>query len=97
MVRASNMHQLLSVIALTLRGPILHPMRGNIIERALEIAPECGTVYEVRKRLAHEGYLGADAHLAGKLIRQQISDRLDPELRRLARLPPAERRLDQGR
>ena len=66
-------------------------MRGNIIERALDLAPQCGTVEEVRKRLVHEGFLNVNSHLAGKLTKQMIMDRLDPELKRLARLPVAER------
>ena len=32
-------------------------MPRNIIERAFEIAPECGTVEEVRHRLGREGFI----------------------------------------
>ena len=69
-------------------------MRGNIIERALELASQCGTIEQVRKKLSREGYMNVDAHLTGRFIKQQIKDRLNPELKRLSRLPAAERRGD---
>ena len=52
-------------------------MKG-IIERALELAPECDSVAEVRRMLRTEGYTQVDAHLSGRLIRKQIIERLAP-------------------
>jgi hypothetical protein len=54
----------------------------TVIERAFEIAPECGTVEEIRRRLAREGYIGAEAHLSGKLIKTQLYERLHPDLKK---------------
>ena len=52
-------------------------MKG-IIERALELAPECASVSDVMRKLKAEGYTQIDAHLSGRLIRQQIIQRLAP-------------------
>ena len=54
----------------------------NIIERAFQIAPECGSVEQVRRRLIGEGYICVQSHLAGKYIRNQLYDRLNPSLKR---------------
>jgi hypothetical protein len=54
----------------------------NIIERAFQIAPECGSVDQIRRRLIGEGYMCVQAHLAGKQIRTQLHERLDPDLKR---------------
>ena len=56
----------------------------SIIERALQIAPECATLQEVRKRLKIEGYseTSIHAHLMGRGTRMQIHDRLDPTRKR---------------
>jgi hypothetical protein len=54
----------------------------TVIEPAFEIAPECGTVEEIRRRLAREGYTDAGAHLSGKLIRTQLYERLHPDLKK---------------
>ena len=53
-------------------------MKPHIIERALELAPECASVSEVKRRLKVEGYDQIDAHLSGRLTRQQIIARLLP-------------------
>jgi len=53
----------------------------NIIQRAFEIAPECGSISEVRRRLIREGYLQVEAHLSGRQIRREVKSRLDPVLR----------------
>ena len=60
----------------------------NIIERAFAIAPECGSVDEVKRRLKLEGYLQVDAHLSGRQIRSEVLRRLSPQLvksKRIAR------------
>jgi hypothetical protein len=54
------------------------PNRPTIIQRALELAPECVSVSEVKRRLKAEGYIQIDAHLSGRLTRQQIIERLLP-------------------
>ena len=55
--------------------------RAGTIERAFEIAPEVGTLDEVKRRLTREGYVGVDAHLTGPQIRRELTARLNPELR----------------
>jgi hypothetical protein len=55
-------------------------MQMNIIERAFELAAECGSVAEVKRKLSREGYFQADAYLSGRQIRSEIIDRLNPEL-----------------
>ena len=54
--------------------------RVNIIQRAFEIAPECGSIEEVRQRLAGEGYSQVGAHLTGAQIRREIAGKLNPLL-----------------
>lgn len=44
----------------------------RIIERAYQLAGECGTVDEVRKRLRREGYFDVEAHLRGPQIRGEL-------------------------
>jgi hypothetical protein len=57
-------------------------MQGvSIIERAYQIAPESGSVDEVRRRLVREGYSSVDAHLSGPQIKRDLTVRLNPELR----------------
>ena len=51
-------------------------MERNIIERALELAPESMSVNEVRQKLKAEGYSQVLEHLAGRVIRSQIIERL---------------------
>lgn len=53
-------------------------MKPGIIERALELASECVSVSEVRRKLKAEGYTQIDEHLGGRLTRSQIVDRLLP-------------------
>lgn len=53
-------------------------MKPHIIERALELAPECVSVTDVKRRLKAEGYIQIEEHLAGRLTRQQIIERLLP-------------------
>ena len=52
--------------------------RPHIIERALQLAAESLSVDEVRQQLKAEGYSQVSEHLAGKLIRSQIVERLQP-------------------
>jgi hypothetical protein len=55
--------------------------KRNVIERAFEIAPECGSIVEVRRRLIGEGYMQVNAHLSGRQIRMEITNRLNLELK----------------
>jgi hypothetical protein len=54
------------------------PNAPGIIERALELAPDCLSVGEVKHKLKSEGFSQIDAHLAGKMIRTQLVERLLP-------------------
>ena len=53
----------------------------GLVERAFQLAPECGSLDEVRERLRGEGYFHVNAHLEGKKIRYQLRDRLKPKSR----------------
>lgn len=44
--------------------------------RAVEIAPECGSIQEVKCRLIREGYFQVNAHLSPWRIRREIMSRL---------------------
>jgi hypothetical protein len=52
----------------------------NIIERAFQLAPECGSIEELKRKLAREGYFQVNAHLSGRQIRSQLHQRLNPAL-----------------
>jgi hypothetical protein len=54
--------------------------KNNIIERAFQLAAESGSVEEVKRELAREGYLQVHAYLSGQQIRRDILRRLNPEL-----------------
>ena len=51
----------------------------SIIKRAFEIAPEFGSIADVK--LIDEGYIQVNAHLSGRQIRADILGRLDPRLK----------------
>ena len=53
----------------------------SIIERAFEIAPEFGSIADVKRKLIDEGYTQVNAHLSGRQIRADILGRLDPRLK----------------
>jgi hypothetical protein len=53
----------------------------TIIERAFEIAPEYGSIADVKRRLIDEGYTQVNAHLSGRQIRAEILGRLNPQLK----------------
>ena len=64
-----------------LRCATFPPMEGRgIIERAFEIAPEYGSISDVKRKLIDEGYLQVNAHLSGRRIRADIIGRLNPQL-----------------
>jgi hypothetical protein len=53
---------------------------ANVIERAFELAPECGSLAELKRRLIREGYFQVEAHLSGRQIKSQIMPLLNPGL-----------------
>jgi hypothetical protein len=52
----------------------------NIVKRAFEIASECGSLTELKRRLIFEGYFHVNAHLSGWQIRRDLARRLNREL-----------------
>lgn len=54
--------------------------RANIIERAFDLAAECGSLDQVKRRLRDEDYLSVSGHLGGRLTRSEIAKRLNPRL-----------------
>ena len=53
-------------------------METDLIERALQIAPECASIIEVKRRLIREGYEQVNAQLSRRQIRIQIVAGLGP-------------------
>jgi hypothetical protein len=49
----------------------------TVIERAYELAPECGSMEELKRRLIREGYFQVNAHLSGWQIRRDMVQRLN--------------------
>jgi len=47
-------------------------LRVGIVERALQLAPECSSIKELRKALAREGYAAFDLHLEGLGIQREL-------------------------
>ena len=45
----------------------------NVVERAFQVAGSCATLDEIRRTLWSEGYASVDAHLAGRMIRGELS------------------------
>ena len=56
----------------------------NIVERAFELASGCLTLKELRDRLHRDGYGRTDIYLSlnGRLIRTQLTERLQPSQKR---------------
>lgn len=52
----------------------------NVIKRAYEIAPKCGSLAELKRRLILEGYFQVNAHLSGWQIRRDLAHRLNRKL-----------------
>jgi hypothetical protein len=61
-------------------GPAMYP-GTTVLKRALAIAPECGSVADVKRRLVREGYFRVNAHLSGWLIRRKLLARLNKRIR----------------
>lgn len=55
-------------------------LQPTIIERAFELAGQCGSIEEVRHRLKGEGFFQVDAHLSGPKIRSELALLLDRAL-----------------
>jgi hypothetical protein len=47
-------------------------MQPNILSRAFELAPQCGSSQELRQRLAAEGYSRIAEHLGGLGTQRQL-------------------------
>ena len=60
------------VVGESLRHRIAAMEGVRIIERAFQLAPECGSIDELKRRLMREGYLQVNAHLSGRQIRRDI-------------------------
>jgi hypothetical protein len=52
-------------------------MIKGTIERAYELAPTCGNIEDIRTALRQEGYTNVDAHLAGRVIRCDLTKLLN--------------------
>jgi hypothetical protein len=52
----------------------------DIIERAFQLAAESASVEEVKRKLRREGYFQVEAHLSGRQIRAEITNRLNRDL-----------------
>ena len=52
----------------------------NVIKRAFEIAPQCGSLTDLKRRLILEGYFQVNAHLSGWKIRRELMLKLNREL-----------------
>ena len=53
----------------------------GLVERAFQLASQCGSLQELERRLAREGYSNVASHMSGRQIRSDLRDRLDPELK----------------
>jgi hypothetical protein len=54
---------------------------GDVVKRAFEIAPECGSIEEVKRRLIREGFQQVNAHLSGNHLRRQIKGLINPDIK----------------
>lgn len=53
----------------------------DIIMRALKIAPACGSIQEVKRRLIQEGYVNVNTNLSDWQVRRKIVARLNRSLK----------------
>ena len=53
----------------------------GVIERAFQLAAECGSLIELERDLKAEGYTNVAQHLNGAQIRRSLRDRLNPALK----------------
>ncbi len=60
--------------------PVASRLEPDIIKRAFDIASECGSLAELKRRLILEGYFQVNAHLSGWQIRRDLTQRLNREL-----------------
>lgn len=52
-----------------------------IIKRAFEVAPECGSIGELKRRLVREGYLKVNTHLSRWKVRREVLSRLKSKVK----------------
>jgi hypothetical protein len=53
----------------------------GVVERAFQLASECGSLQELERRLSREGYSNVASYLSGRQIRSNLRDRLNPEMK----------------
>ena len=53
----------------------------GLVERAFQLASECGSLQELERRLSREGFSNVASYLSGRQIRCNLRDRLNPELK----------------
>ena len=61
-------------------GHVAPNIEPDVIKRAFDIASECGSLAELKRRLILEGYFHVNAHLSGWQIRRDLLHRLNREL-----------------
>ena len=49
----------------------------DVLVRAFALAPECGSIEELKRRLIREGYLQVNAHLSGRQLRRELLAKLN--------------------
>jgi hypothetical protein len=47
-------------------------MEIGTVQRAFQLAPECSSIDEIRRRLKREGYAAVDEHLQGNSIQDDL-------------------------
>lgn len=59
---------------------VAHAAEPDVVKRAFDIAWECGSLIELKRRLIREGYFQVNAHLSGWMIKRDLSRRLNRRL-----------------
>jgi hypothetical protein len=53
----------------------------GLVERAFQLAQECGSLQQLERRLAREGYSNIASYLSGKQIRSNLRERFNRQLK----------------
>jgi hypothetical protein len=53
----------------------------GLVERAFQLAPECGSLRQLEQRLSKEGYSNVASYLSGPQIRTNLRERFNPKLK----------------
>lgn len=51
------------------------------IKRAFEVAPDCNSIGDLKRRLIREGYLRVNANLSGWKVRREVLSLLESEFK----------------